>query len=142
MSGTMNCPRCGRLFRKILSPVCPSCEKLEEEQFKNLRDYLEENPAATITQCSEETGVPTKRILRYIREGRLIVPEGMVDEVRCTQCGIQIPEGNFCDPCAAKMAKELAGALVGSPALEAAIKKAEPIPEKKKGQGFHTRNDS
>ena len=132
----INCPRCGRLFNKIVSPVCQSCEKLEEEQFQELRHFLEENPLATITECSDATSVPTKRILRYIREGRLVVPEGMVEEIRCNQCGKQIDEGTFCDACAVKMAKELA-ASIGMP---------DPTHKPKKtgidrrGVGFHTRN--
>ena len=142
MSSTLNCPRCGRLFKKVLAPVCISCEKLEEEQFKELRDFLEEYPLATITECSDATGIPTKRILRYIREGRLIVPEGMADEIRCTQCGQQITEGSFCEACTAKMTKDLSEAFIDKVAPTPEEKKSPDKPSKKinkRGVGFHTR---
>ena len=135
----MNCPRCGKLFTKILSPVCPKCERLEEEQFQEMRKYIEEEPHATITEVSEATGVPTKRILRYIREGRLIVPETMKVEIRCFTCGKQIDEGSYCDACAAKMAKDFQE-VYGKPAPNAAkVEKSKPKDDRR-GTGFHTRS--
>ena len=140
----LNCPRCKKLFHKVLSPVCPACEKKEEIQFEDLRKYIWDNPTASISQVAEETEVPAKRILRYIREGRLIVPESMAD-IRCTSCGVQILEGNFCDPCAKKMADNLAGAFSSPPPPSAASTPANPGTAKsspasaKKGGGMHTR---
>lgn len=136
-----NCPRCGKLFNKILSPVCPQCEKLEEEQFQELRKYIEEYPMATITEVADETGVPTKRILRYIREGRLIVPEGMTGELRCVSCGKPIDEGSFCESCAVKMAKDFAEVYaVNPPPIIAEVENREKAKVRKKGSGFHTRD--
>ena len=132
----INCPRCRKLFTKIKSPVCPACEKLEEEQFQELRKYVEENPMANVSQASEETGVSAKRILRYIREGRLIVPEGMKLEIRCTQCGAPITEGNFCDSCSKKMIENLSG-VYGAPAPSTPAKKPGTD---RKGHSFYTRN--
>ena len=120
-----NCPRCGRLFRKIVSPVCPMCEKEEEEKFQELRLYLEDNPRASISECSEATDVPAKRILRYIREGRLVVPEGMAGLLKCAKCGKDILGGTYCGSCSKKMAQNLANSLVGNPTMS------------KKSTGFH-----
>ena len=137
----VNCPRCGRLFNKILSPVCAKCEKEEEEQFKHLRDYIEEFPFANINEVSDETGIKTKRILQYIREGRIIVSSGLAGELRCAQCGTAIEEGSFCPPCAAKMAKDLASSIYPSDdkaAEEPAVKQKTEARPSKKGIGFHT----
>ena len=133
-----NCPRCGRLFTKIRVPVCPMCEKAEEEQFQNLRAYIEEEPLSNITELSEATGVPPKRILRYIREGRLQVSEGLLGELRCTKCGEPIDEGSFCDSCTTKMAQDLAGAFGEQAPAKAAAKDTRPS-DTKKGTGFHTK---
>ena len=127
-----NCPKCGRLFRKIRVPVCPDCEKLEEEQFQQLRAYLEENPLASIHEISDATGVPTKRILHYMREGRLEITQGLSGLIHCTQCGAPIEKGKFCEPCSAKMQRNLSESL-GAPAgkLSGA--------DLKRGSGMHTR---
>jgi len=103
----MNCPKCGRLFTKIVSPVCPKCERADEEQFQKLRDYLEEYPLSSITEASDATGVSPKRILEYLREGRLQITKGLEGELRCARCGTAIETGNFCDTCNRKFAKEL-----------------------------------
>ena len=102
-----NCPRCGRLFNRIITSVCPACEKKDEEVFQKLRAYIEENPNCTITQASDATDVSHRRILMYIREGRLEMSKGMQDEVTCGKCGIPIQRGNYCEKCVVNMALEL-----------------------------------
>ena len=131
-----NCPRCRKLFNKIRSSVCPACEKIEEEQFDVLRRFLQDNPKSSITEASEASEVPPKRILRYIREGRLVVPEGSPLELRCAQCGVNIYEGIYCSSCSKKMAGNLAGALSPGPAAPVASK---PKPATSKSSGMHTK---
>ena len=130
---TINCPRCGRLFRKIRSPVCPACEKAEEEQFQQIREFLDENPNATITECSEGTGISAKRILSYIREGRLIVPENMKGLLQCRRCGVEIDTGTYCKNCAKKMESDLSSAYTAS-----AEQKTDESAMKQRGIRFHT----
>jgi len=133
----INCPRCGKLFNKIMAPVCPACEKLEEEKFNELRKYIEDNPFAGINEISDATEVPTKRILNYIREGRLIVSQGLSGELRCSKCGRQILEGNFCSDCSNKMASNLGASIgvnVNPPKQAAPAPAAAPA---KKSSGFH-----
>lgn len=137
----INCPRCGRLFTKVISPVCPRCEKLEEEQFVELRKFIEEEPLATITEVSDATGVPTKRILRYIREGRIIVPEGMAGLLRCVSCGEPVDEGSFCIPCAKKMAQDLSSLYSDkAPPIEPEPKDSKHHTSPNRGTGMHTRD--
>ena len=135
-----NCPKCGRLFTKIVALVCPQCEKLDEEQFQKLRKYIEEEPLANISQVSDATGVSPKRILQYIREGRLTIPEGMIEDVRCTQCGEPITEGSFCTPCAAKLAKDMADVYANPPTIPEKSPVAEKEPKlNRRGVGMHIR---
>ena len=107
----INCPRCRRLFNKTVSSVCPECVKVEEDQFESLKKFLEEHPMSNIHVTSEATGVSPKRILHYIREGRLVVPEGMIGDIRCKKCDEPVSSGNYCEPCSAKMANELADSI-------------------------------
>ena len=99
----VNCPKCGKLFTRIMNPLCPSCDKEEEQAFQTLRNYIEENENCTIGELSKETGVSQKRILRLIREGRLEISKGMRGEVRCMTCGGPIAKGQYCDACIIKI---------------------------------------
>ena len=67
-----NCPKCGKLFSPVGgSLICKDCIRAEEQEFEKVRDYLRENRGADINVVSEKTGVSTKKILRYLKEGRL-----------------------------------------------------------------------
>ncbi|MDR2649690.1 MAG: hypothetical protein LBB94_08255 [Clostridiales bacterium] len=103
----VNCPHCGKVFRQIKSPFCPACEKKEELIFQSIKEYIEKNPDSTIGDLSEGTGVSSKKILRYIREGRLDVSEGMRGDVRCEVCGRPISRGRYCDACMIKMNQKI-----------------------------------
>lgn len=102
-----NCPKCGRLFTKMSSKICPICEKEEEEIFKSVKDYLDENPSCTMAELSEVTGVSAKRILRYLKEGRLVVTKGMGNILVCESCGEPIQSGRFCEKCLVKLSNEV-----------------------------------
>lgn len=96
-----NCARCKKMFLRVNNPICPECEKEEEKQFQIVKEYLDGNPANSLSQVSEETGVSVKRILKFIRDGRIEMTEGISAEnvLRCGQCGRPIAKGVFCDSC-------------------------------------------
>ncbi len=98
-----NCPKCGRLFAKMASKICPICEKEEEAIFEKVKAYLDENPGCTMSELLEATGVSAKRVLRYLREGRLVVSKGMENVLVCESCGAPIITGRFCDKCIVKL---------------------------------------
>jgi flagellar operon protein (TIGR03826 family) len=102
-----NCPRCGRLFTQVRSPVCPACEKAEEEVFNRLKDYIEENPFCTMAALSDATHVSTKQITRFIRDGRLEISKGMSYEIGCEKCGKPIQTGRYCDSCAVEISRQV-----------------------------------
>lgn len=98
-----NCTRCGKVFGPAIGRrLCPDCAKLDQEEFDAVRNYLRENPGADIVEVSEATGVPVKRIQEYLREGRLVLAQG-VEWLKCEQCGKPIVTGRFCPECAAKL---------------------------------------
>jgi predicted amidophosphoribosyltransferase len=48
------CARCKKLFQYIGGPMlCPSCRDEEEKDFQRVKEFLRENPKATITEISE-----------------------------------------------------------------------------------------
>lgn len=109
-----NCPRCGKIFSATLSSVCPSCEQEDAEMFEKVRTYIKENNYTTVTVTSDATGVPAKRILQYLREGRLELPDDVPGELKCGRCGKSIKYGNYCKECAKSMIGQLAGDEDGS----------------------------
>jgi hypothetical protein len=85
-------------------PVCPDCVKAEEASFQKLKDYLDDHPENNITTVSRETGVPIKRILKYIQEGRIEMSMGISGDnlLTCARCGASIKMGSMCDECRTK----------------------------------------
>ena len=95
----VNCPRCGKIFAKQYESICPKCLKEEEAIFEKVRDYVKENPDKTVHEVSEECEVTVKRIMQYIRDGRIEAGEGMHGEFTCSQCGKPIKAGRMCEKC-------------------------------------------
>lgn len=108
-----NCPRCGKIFSPTGgSLICKDCLKAEEQEFEKVRDYLRENRGADINIVSEETGVSTKKIIKYLKEGRLEATSGMGDFLKCEKCGISIRSGQYCRACTEKVSKNLSAVLI------------------------------
>ena len=98
--GMVNCPRCGRLFNQSeQEKICVSCRKEEEQSFNDVRDYIEENPNATVAQVVTETKVSAKRIQKFLREGRLEATPGIGAILSCSGCGKDILSGRMCTAC-------------------------------------------
>lgn len=109
-----NCPKCGKMFTYTgASVVCEKCVKKDEEKYLELKEYINENPEQNMAQVAKATGVPTRKILHYIQEGRIILATGsaMASEVSCEKCGKPISGGKYCDSCAEKVSKNMAAAL-------------------------------
>lgn len=112
-----NCPRCGKVFTVLPSKtVCPDCEKREDEEFKMVKSYIEDNPQCSLDEVVAETEVPLKRIAKFIREGRLEISPGLRGDFRCESCGAEISKGRYCHSCFAKMKTDLTNAFT-NPAL-------------------------
>ncbi len=106
-----NCPKCGKLFTYSNYPICPACKKDEDEKFELLKSYINDNPSCSMIELSENTGVTMKRILKYIKEGRLEISKGMRGELRCESCGEPIDKGRYCNSCVIKINQQVAEVL-------------------------------
>jgi ribosomal protein L32 len=73
--------------------------KEEEAIFDKVREYVRDNDNSTIKDVSDACDVSTKKILQYIRDGRLEAGNGMAGEVECSKCGKPITIGRMCEKC-------------------------------------------
>ena len=104
-----NCKMCGRLFNFVggsgpYRNLCPNCVERKE--------YIDEHPAATINEVSEECDVSARQIEQWIRQERLMITEGSSIGITCERCGVSIKSGRFCERCKNKMANNL-GSMYG-----------------------------
>ena len=60
-----NCRRCNKIFQYRGSKYCPSCMLDLDQIFIKVRDYIYENPNATIVDVSQEVGVEEDIILEF-----------------------------------------------------------------------------
>ncbi|MCS7173170.1 MAG: hypothetical protein N0A24_07215 [Armatimonadetes bacterium] len=102
----VSCPRCGRLSAFLLRGQCPACVEEEHAQLRRLRTYLNTHGPLPVEEIAEQTGIPLDRVLRWLREGRLMVA-GV--EVRCRRCGRRISLGLLCPGCRAEFLVALRG---------------------------------
>ncbi len=98
-----NCPKCGNVFTFIRNPICPDCQAKEDEIFESVRFYIKENPDKTLVEVSEATDVSTKKILKYIKEGKIELSSNEGIEFACENCGKPISVGRYCINCANKI---------------------------------------
>jgi ribosomal protein L32 len=128
-----NCPRCGRIFTRITSPVCKECENAEKEKFEVVRAYVKENPHSSAQEVSEACDVSVKRLLQYVREGRLEISQGMEGLATCSKCGQPIKSGRMCQKCTRNMTSALSGMM----SVAAAVKDG-PKDASKDNKGMYT----
>ena len=122
-----NCRLCGRLFNYIGGGynICPECREAAERKFQEVKEYIRENPRATIQEISDDNEVTTNQIRQWIREERLQFTEDSNIGIECEKCGASIRTGRFCENCKNSMANAL------SQSIEKDKMPAPPKPEKK-----------
>ena len=127
-----NCLRCRKVFTKFREPICEECKQKDEDLFVRVRKYLEENPVSSVQQISEETGASTKKILLWLREGRLETAAA-TGELKCRQCGVDVTAGELCEPCIIELSRKIDGLMGEKP------KQPDEVPARK-GVVMHTKN--
>lgn len=105
----VKCKKCGKWFKEYMhnSELCPSCMSLDASDFDKVRLYLYEHDIATAIELSENTGVSVEQIERYLRHGRLEIPENSPIFIKCERCGADIRSGRFCSDCSVSMSNAL-----------------------------------
>ncbi len=121
-----NCKQCGRLFNYIGQPLCPNCMMELEDKFQEVKKYIQDHPAANVTQVADETGVTTKQLRKWVREERLSFSDSSLVGLNCENCGAMIKTGRFCENCKASLGNALAESIRPAKQQNAfAVKKKE-----------------
>ncbi|SET62903.1 flagellar protein [[Clostridium] polysaccharolyticum] len=103
-----NCRDCGKLFNYIGSvPLCPACMKKLDEKYAKVKEYIYDNPGATINEVSEANEVSVNQIKKWVREEKLSFTEDSPVGIPCEGCGKQIKTGRFCKECKIRVANEI-----------------------------------
>ncbi|MCG7407993.1 flagellar protein [Paenibacillus sp. ACRRX] len=102
-----NCYRCGKLFAKAYRNICQDCARDIEAEYTRCADYLRENRQATMIELSDETGVGTRQITQFIREGRISVANMPNLAYPCEVCGEFIRDGHMCENCRRRLMSDL-----------------------------------
>lgn len=109
-----SCRRCRALFHHVVGPqLCQKCKAKDEEDFARVKEYLYDNPGATMTTVCEELDVTVRQVQQYLREGRLTVAKDSPIGIDCERCGIRITTGKYCDECRNIMANQFSSATKG-----------------------------
>ena len=109
-----SCANCERAFAYDDNDLCPKCRYEDDGDFKIVKEYLYDNPGADIKRVSDDTEVEIKKILQYLKEGRIVIQEGSENTaLSCERCSKPVNMGRFCDSCIAKMQKEFSGDIEG-----------------------------
>ena len=110
-SDVKQCKECKKLFYSFGSSFCPDCVEEIEKGFDRVKDYIYDHPKANVVEISQETNVSEKRILGYLKEGRLTIDENN-GLLLCEECGRSIPTGRYCSGCSRRLEHELRGAYI------------------------------
>ncbi len=115
-----NCKSCGKLFNYMGGkPICDDCKRALENKFQEVKEYVRNNPDASIGQVAEDMDVSVKQIKEWVKQERLILSEATVDGILCEHCGRPIRSGRYCDKCKAAMTNSFQSVL------------SKPVPEQK-----------
>lgn len=107
------CSNCGNEMKYIYGEMfeCLSCGRKELSDFGKVKRFLEINGPQPAIFINEGTGVSLDNINKYLREGRIEIPDGSETYIKCQKCGTDIRYGRYCPECMLQMAKNVNQAL-------------------------------
>lgn len=102
-----NCRKCNRMYGYDGIDLCPKCRNDDSGDLRIVKDYLYDNPKATIKNVSEDTEVSHSKILKFLREEKIEIAEGSENMILdCERCGKAIRSGRYCDKCVNELKNE------------------------------------
>lgn len=107
-----NCKKCGKIFQRRTTDICPECVKVEEEQFTLLYRTLQKSVSQggiAIEELSAQVGVSIEDIEKFYLEGRLSTA-GTLLKIPCQACGVMTRDierkGRYCSKCSEETANK------------------------------------
>ncbi|MCR5451602.1 MAG: flagellar protein [Lachnospiraceae bacterium] len=102
------CRRCGRLFNYMFGTnLCAACKNTLEKDYERTRDYIRDNPGASIKEVSDECEVTINQIEQWLRDGRLEFSKASGVNITCENCGKPVKKGRYCEECTNSMLNTL-----------------------------------
>ena len=111
------CEKCGKLFSSMRGEtLCPSCNAEFRDAQNKIRDYLRENPKATLMEAASVIGIDSdsmKRISKEVVNAKFNAQRAKAGvEHFCENCGAPIKSGTYCVNCQAELQKKAQQAAV------------------------------
>lgn len=94
------CRECGKTFEYTWGAVnCPECEVRIRRIFKDVKNYLWDNPGASEAIVCEKFGISRHVINDWLRNDKIQLSENSDIVLRCEKCGAEILSGHYCSKC-------------------------------------------
>ena len=106
------CARCGKIFSKIVTPVCPKCEPEEDADYAKIHNVISKHAGLKAEDIAEKAGVAVECVMRMLMEGRLRFAETN-EKPTCGRCGapaISMAK-RLCEACLVELDRECASAM-------------------------------
>ena len=104
----LTCRKCKRIFKSINdNKFCPKCSKELEERFSIVKKYIQDHQGCAIADVSRETNVDVQQIKKWLKEERLELLSGSLEDITCEICGCAIKSGKYCEDCKTSLLREL-----------------------------------
>ena len=104
------CEKCGKLFSSLHGEtLCPTCDAADRAAKDKIKEYLRDNPKATLKEAAAATGAPADSVKRLSMEviSAKLNSNKKIDSVHpCANCGTMIKTGTYCPACAAELQKK------------------------------------
>jgi hypothetical protein len=106
-----HCSVCGSIFQMNMRGLCSNCSAEEDTYIKSIEKMLIRNRRLNVDELVQATDIPRKKILSFIRKGKIRIFEypNLVDE--CDVCRGPIRKGTMCNKCATRIQNEIAHEL-------------------------------
>jgi hypothetical protein len=88
----------------------------EDHDFESVRAFLRSQQAsATVEEIHERTGVDRGKIVKFLRDGRLVSGKVTGDVLSCEVCGRPVHTGRLCESCLKGLQQKAAMARTDPP---------------------------
>ena len=138
------CKRCNHIYKYGDENICSDCIKEIDAIMRKVRNFLDENPDADVSEISEGIQENEKDILYLLREGRLSIKS---EAFCCLRCGKPIENGKYCAICVKQMKTQLNGVVndyknnTKNSGNKFTIKDKNTGPKKGENYAYYTRKD-
>lgn len=109
----IKCPDCEASMIYIYGEMyeCPDCGCRSLSDFGKVKKFLEDKGPQSAIVISDATGVSVEIINEFLRDGRVEIPDGSEQYIKCQKCGADIRYGRFCPDCIKKISGNISKAL-------------------------------